>query len=123
MFGHQAERTARDLYWEVICEDPRDKEKIAANVARLEKCLVLNPFLAEPNTLLAQCHLVQGDFDKAATAADRALELFVQWGTNWDKRVSYEAWIAWTRVLSQHAEDRTPWHSNSWGVINLGLVR
>jgi tetratricopeptide (TPR) repeat protein len=107
----------------VICEDPRDPGKVDANIARLEECLRLNPFLAEPNTLLAQSHLVKGDFDKAATAADRALELFVEWGTNWDKRVSYEAWIAWTRVLSQHAEDKTPWHANSWGVINLGLVR
>jgi hypothetical protein len=119
----QAERGARDLYWEVICEDPRDEGKLEANVVRLEKCLALNPFLAEPNTLLAQCLLVRGDFDGAAKAADRALELFVQWGTNWDKRVSYEAWIAWTRVLSQHAEERTPWHTNSWGVINLGLVK
>ena len=111
------------MYWEVICEDPRDAGKLKANEARLEECLALNPFLAEPNTLLAQCRLVRGDFEGAAAAADRALELFVEWGTNWDKRVSYEAWVAWTRVLSQHAEERTPWHANSWGGINLGLVK
>ena len=119
----QAERQARDLYWEVISEDPRDKGKVDANIDRLQRALALNPFLAEPNTLLAQLHLLKGDFDAAAKASDRAVELFAQWGTNWDKRVSFEAWISWTRVLSQHAEDRTPWHTNSWGVINLGMVR
>lgn len=123
LLDRTAERQARDLYWEVISEDPRDKGKVDVNIDRLTQALELNPFLAEPNTLLAQLYLVKGDFAAAEKAADRAIELFVQWGTNWDKRVSFEAWMAWTRVLSQHAEDKTPWHNNSWGVINLGLVR
>jgi hypothetical protein len=123
LLDRTAERQARDLYWEVISEDPRDRTKIDANIQRLKAALALNPYLAEPNTLLAQMYLVQGNFDDALAAADRALELFTQWGCPWDKRVSFEAWIAWTRVLLQHAEDKTIWHANSWGVINLGFVR
>ncbi|GAB5031858.1 tetratricopeptide repeat domain containing protein [Nannochloropsis oceanica] len=123
LLDRTAERQARDLYWEVISEDPRDKSKVDCNIAKLTHALVLNPYLAEPHTLLAQCYLIKGDFPAALTAADKAVDLFLQWGTNWDKRVSFEAWMAWTRVLLQHAENRTPWHENSWGVINLGLVR
>jgi tetratricopeptide (TPR) repeat protein len=107
----------------VISEDPRDSSKADVNMQRLLQALELNPHLAEPHTLLAQLYLVKSDFERAGKAAERALELFVQWGTNWDKRVSYEAWIAWTRVLALHAADKTPWHKNSWKVINLGLVR
>lgn len=118
----QAEKQARDLYWQVISEDPRDNTKVDVNIDRLQQALALNPYLAEPNTLLAQLYLIQGDFEAASQASDRALELFVQWGTNWDKRVSYEAWIAWTRVLNQHADDKKTWYKDSWGVINLGLV-
>eukprot|EP00624_Nannochloropsis_granulata_P000066 evm.model.NODE_10174_length_41657_cov_19.929615.13 len=123
LLDRTAERQARDLYWEVISEDPRDKTKVDSNITKLTHALVLNPYLAEPHTLLAQCYLIKGDFPAALAAADKAVDLFLQWGTNWDKRVSFEAWMAWTRVLLQHAEDRTPWHRNSWGVINLGLVR
>lgn len=123
----------------------------------------LNPYLAEPHTLLAQCYLIKGDFNNAAANAHKALDLLQQWGTdhhasrppseieeaasrhvlygrmcvsmsfltplcvaagvNWDKRVSFEAWVAWTRVLALHAHDKTIWHGNSWGVINLGLVK
>ncbi len=123
LLDRAAERQARDLYWEVIAEDPRDKGKVDANIARLTQALALNPYLAEPHTLLAQSYLVKGEFDAAHEAAQKAVDLLLQWGTNWDKRVSFEAWMAWTRVLLQHAEDKTPWHANSWGVINLGLVR
>ena len=111
------------MYWEVISEDPRDKSKVDSNISKLTQALALNPYLAEPHTLLAQCYLIKGDFPAALTAADKAVDLLLQWGTNWDKRVSFEAWMAWTRVLMQHAEDGTAWHGNSWGVINLGLVR
>ncbi|EWM27271.1 Tetratricopeptide-like helical [Nannochloropsis gaditana] len=123
LLDRTAERQARDLYWEVMSEDPRDKGKIDKSISRLTQALALNPFLAEPHTLLAQCHLVNGDFPRALLAAEKSIDLMLEWGTNWDKRVSFEAWMAWTRVLRQHAEDKTPWHSNAWGVINLGLVR
>lgn len=33
----QAEREARDLYWSVISEDPRDKTKLDANMTRLQQ--------------------------------------------------------------------------------------
>jgi len=123
LLNRTAERQARDLYWEVISEDPRDKSKVDSNITKLTQALTLNPYLAEPHTLLAQCYLIKGDFPAALKAADKAVDLLLQWGTNWDKRVSFEAWMAWTRVLLQRAEDQTVWHGNSWGVINLGLVR
>lgn len=49
---HKAERAARDLYWEVMGEDPRDISVVDKNVDRLTKALELNPYIAEPNTLL-----------------------------------------------------------------------
>jgi cytochrome c-type biogenesis protein CcmH/NrfG len=74
MAAPQAERQARDLYWEVISEDPRDRTKIDANIQRLKAALALNPYLAEPNTLLAQMYLVQGNFDDALVRAGSGVD-------------------------------------------------
>ncbi|RRT37544.1 hypothetical protein B296_00045250, partial [Ensete ventricosum] len=55
-------------------------------------------------------------------AAGKGLRLMLEWGSSWDKRMSWEGWVAWGRVLSAKAKEKT-WPRSSWGIVNLGLVR
>jgi len=52
----------------------------------------------------AQLYLSAGRAGDAAGAARAALQAFCSWGNAWDKRVQWDAWIAWTRILLQSAE-------------------
>jgi hypothetical protein len=115
----QHETRARDLYWSVTTGSDDDETAIAT----LETCINHNPWAFEPYVLLAQKRIHRQDFVGALAAAEKALQLQTQWGTAWDKRLSMGAWIAWTRVLLQRANDQEPWPRNSWDVNNLGLVR
>lgn len=114
------EAIARDLYWSVIMGQVSDNDEV---IATLEACIRKNPWAFEPRVVLAQKFFHRNDFDAVLDTAGRALELQQQWGIAWDKRLSFAAWVAWTRVLYQRAEDRKPWPENSWEVNNLGLVR
>ena len=49
--------------------------------------------------------LADGEFARADACARAALARQAAWGTAWDKRVGWEAWVAWTRVLQQHAAE------------------
>lgn len=112
------EAKARDLYWSVVTSqvDGREVE------TTLQACIQANPWAFEPHVLLAQSLIQSGDFESAAVAATKALDLQHQWGTSWDKRLPFGAWVAWTRVLLQQAQAKEPWPTNSWKVNNLGLV-
>lgn len=57
----------------------------------------------------------------SASQAERAVRLLCQWGTQWDKRMSWEAWLAFARVIVQNAKQRT-WPTTAFGMLNLGLV-
>lgn len=114
------EAAARDLYWNVVTRDSTDHD---ATISILKQCIEMNPWAFEPWVMLAQKHLHKNDFDASLFCSTRALELQHVWGTAWDKRLSFGAWVAWTRVLKQRSEKREPWPTNSWEVNNLGLVR
>jgi hypothetical protein len=114
------EMASRDLYWSVIMGQVSESDEV---VETLQACIRKNPWAFEPRVILAQKFFHRNDFDAVLETAGQALELQQQWGTAWDKRLSFAAWVAWTRVLFQRAEDRTPWPTNSWEVNNLGLVR
>ena len=45
--------------------------------------------------------LVGADAEQAAASA---LQQFSAWGNAWDKRVAWDAWVAWTRILLQSAQ-------------------
>ncbi len=117
----EAEREARDLYWQVVIE-----ESDAANPERAERLLrdaiARNPFVGEPHVLLAQALIAQARWDEALAEARAALDLLAAWGTPWDKRLSWEAWIAWARVLAKAARERA-WPETAFGVVSLGEVR
>ncbi|KAF2312313.1 hypothetical protein GH714_034172 [Hevea brasiliensis] len=111
---------ARDLYWEAVCDMP----KIGIDRAEelLLRCVEKNPFVGEPRVALGQVYLTKGRFEEAEKEAERGLTLMLEWGSPWDKRMSWEGWIAWARVLLMKAKEKS-WPQTSWGILNLGLVR
>ena len=111
---------ARDLYWSIVSATPQpDMDTILETLTHAH---VANRFVFEPLVLLAQKYLEVGDFSRAKKIAERALVLQHEWGTCWDKRMSFGAWLAWTRVLHQRAVAQEPWPANSWDVNNFGMV-
>jgi hypothetical protein len=92
-------------------------------IGTLKKCITLNPYIFEPSVLLAQSYLHINDFSNAVLAAENAMRLQEMWGTAWDKRLGFPAWVAWTKVLHQRAVENQPWPTNSWEVNNFGLVK
>ena len=65
--------------------------------------------------------------------------MLLEWGTAWDKRLSWDAWVAWTRVLLQTAEAgvggcggggvqgsvtvQSLMPETAFGMLNLGMVK
>ncbi|KAK8668873.1 hypothetical protein V6N13_106319 [Hibiscus sabdariffa] len=88
---------ARNLYWEAISD----------GWERAEELLV---------------YLNKGRFEEAEKEAETGVILMLEWGSPWDKRMSWEGWIAWARVLLRKAKDKS-WPRTTWGVLSLGLVR
>ncbi|XP_010688616.2 uncharacterized protein LOC104902519 [Beta vulgaris subsp. vulgaris] len=115
----EEQRKARDLYWEAVC----DYEKAGSEKAEelLLESIEKNPFVGEPHVVLAQLYLSKGRFEEAEREAERGLTLLLEWGSPWDKRMSWEGWVAWTRVLLMKAKERS-WPQTSFGILNLGLV-
>ena len=98
-----AEAAAVSLYWSVIQLD-QPLVDLDAATGVLEQAVQLNPWVGEPQMVLAQIYLSAGRKEDAARAAESALQCFSAWGNAWDKRVQWDAWIAWTRILLQSAQ-------------------
>lgn len=111
---------ARDLYWEVVCDASKSGVERAEEL--LLKCVENNPFVGEPHVVLGQVYLTKGRFEEAEREAEKGLTLMLEWGSPWDKRMSWEGWIAWARVLLMKAKEKS-WPESSWGILNLGLVK
>ncbi|KAL9261112.1 hypothetical protein AKJ16_DCAP14239 [Drosera capensis] len=120
VLGTTDQREARDLYWEAVCSDQGMTLDKAEEL--LLRAIEKNPFVGEPNVVLAQVYLSRGRYEEAAVAAERGVRLLLEWGSPWDKRTSWEGWIAWGRVLLMKAKERD-WPQSSWGILNLGLVK
>jgi len=118
----EAESEARDLYWEVVTDIALQDDDPARAETLLRRASELNPFVAEPHVLRAQLCVTQQRWDEAEAAALAALGLQAAWATGWDKRLPWEAWVAWTRVLLKAARERS-WPDDAMGVISLGEVR
>ncbi|CAN6549895.1 unnamed protein product [Malus baccata var. baccata] len=116
---------ARELYWEAVC-DVSQKQGKKGEEDRAEelllRCVEKNPFIGEPHVVLGQVYLTGARFEEAEREAERGLTLMLEWGSAWDKRMTWEGWIAWARVLLMKAKERS-WPQTSWGILNLGLVR
>ena len=112
----------RDAYWRATTQlsaPERADEARAAVEAAIEAC----PYVPEPHALLAQLHLQAGRWDQAAACAAQAVRLLLQWGTCFDKRLSFGAWVAWARVCADAARNRAwPAPNQPFAILNLGLV-
>ncbi|CAN6675213.1 unnamed protein product [Malus baccata var. baccata] len=116
---------ARELNWEAVC-DVSQKQGKKGEEDRAEelllRCVEMNPFIGEPHVVLGQVYLTEARFEEAEREAERGLTRMLEWRSAWDKRMTWEGWIAWARVLLMKAKDRS-WPQTSWGILNLGLVR
>ena len=112
----------RDSYWRAattLCGAEHAEEARAALEAALEAC----PFVPEPHVLLSQLHLQAGRWREAGRCAGEGVRLLLQWGTSFDKRMPWGAWVAWARVCGQAARSRFwPAPSQPFAILNLGLV-
>lgn len=97
------EAAATSLYWSVIQQDQPLVDLDAATLV-LEQAVQHNPHVGEPQMVLAQLYLSAGRNEDAVRAATGALQQFSAWGNAWDKRVAWDAWVAWTRILLQSAQ-------------------
>lgn len=111
---------ARDLYWEAVCSAAKMGLEKAEEM--LLESVQKNPFVGEGYVVLGQIYLGQGKFEAAEEAAARGLRLVVAWGSPWDKRMTWQGWVAWGRVLLMKAKEKS-WPQTSWGILNLGLVK
>ncbi|KAG1662815.1 hypothetical protein FOA52_009029 [Chlamydomonas sp. UWO 241] len=129
------QQAALDAYWEVVVScGQADRRPDACRL--LEAAVAANPYVAEPHVLLAQAHLHSDRPASALPHAEAALRLALQWGTAWDKRLSWDAWVAWVRVLLHAARSGVasgatdggvvagawPAADKPFGMINLGMV-
>lgn len=114
-----AEAAAMSLYWSVVQLDQPLVDCDAA-AAVLEQAVVLNPWVGEPHMVLAQVYLSAGRMEEAAQAAQSAIQCFSCWGNAWDKRVQWDAWMAWARILLQSAQQGT-WPQRLDKLNNLAL--
>ena len=114
------EAAATSLYWAVIQQDqPLVDLDVATGV--LGRAVRLNPWVGEPQMVLAQLYLSAGRHADAERMAASALNAFCAWGTAWDKRVQWDAWIAWTRILLQGARDAALWPERLDKLNNVAL--
>ena len=114
-----ATAASTSLYWSVIqLDQPLVDLDVATGV--LEQAVELTPWVAEPQMVLAQLYLSAGRQAEAAQAAESALQCFCSWGNAWDKRVQWDAWIAWTRILLQSAKEGT-WPERLDKLNNIAL--
>lgn len=119
-FSAGDDAAAASLYWSVIQQDqPLVDLDVATGV--LEQAVRLNPWVGEPQMVLAQLYLSAGRHDDAARVAESALSAFCAWGNAWDKRVQWDAWVAWTRILLQGARDGALWPERLDKLNNVAL--
>ncbi|KAJ0967823.1 hypothetical protein J5N97_024740 [Dioscorea zingiberensis] len=118
VLGTEEQKVARDLYWEAVsC-----RGMVKAVEEKLKESCAKNRFVGEPFLVLGQVYASTGRFEEAEKVAGEGLRLIMEWGSSWDKRMSWEGWVAWGRLVLMNAKNKT-WPHTSWGILNLGLVR
>mmetsp|Transcript_10454 Transcript_10454/g.20288 ORF Transcript_10454/g.20288 Transcript_10454/m.20288 type:complete len:217 (+) Transcript_10454:2-652(+) len=116
------ERKARDLYVEAAFRRDRLKAPEREKVRKiLETVSELNPFVGEPFLIKAQLLLSDGMWDLASKACHLGLARLSEWGTAWDKRMSWAAWMAWGRALRYQAQHQK-WSRDGMTMVSLGTV-
>mmetsp|Transcript_8127 Transcript_8127/g.15299 ORF Transcript_8127/g.15299 Transcript_8127/m.15299 type:complete len:494 (+) Transcript_8127:390-1871(+) len=95
--SYEHEEEARDAYWKVTMEEAN--LELETQIQLLQKTISLNPYVAEPHSLLSQIYYRQGRYLQSATEAKTCLEKFYTLASNWDKRRSYAHWVGYARMM------------------------
>lgn len=83
------ESAARDAYLAALSAVASDTSlAIDGMTQAVQKC----PWVAEPAVWLAYLDLQQGKSVEALSRVESARKTLLQWGTAWDKRLTYEQW-------------------------------
>jgi len=116
------EERARDLYWGVV-QNRTSLLSDADALRRLDEAALLNPFIGEVDALAAQLHFRNHRFRRAKRLAASALRKLYAMGATWDKRLSYEAWVGFCRLLvvRSEAEGGLPRAPGAHNVNDLGV--
>ncbi|XP_030544471.1 uncharacterized protein LOC115750972 [Rhodamnia argentea] len=114
---------ARDKYWEAVSDMSKfgGAEHYDAVERSLRETVEKNPFVGEPRVVLGQLYLGKGRYEEAEREAEAGLRLLLGWGSSWDKRMPWEVWVSWARVLFMKAREKS-WPNTSFGILALGLV-
>ena len=100
----QDEREARDLYWDArrheLTKSDEELEKMYFRSAQL------NPWVAETHIMLSQLMYRRSAWTEAANAAAKGIKLLYEWGTHWDKQVTYAQWVGFARMCHLRAKRR-----------------
>uniref|UniRef100_A0A0E0K784 DUF6817 domain-containing protein n=1 Tax=Oryza punctata TaxID=4537 RepID=A0A0E0K784_ORYPU len=113
------QKAARDLYWDAICSGGEDWRRVEELLGR---CIGKNPFVGEPHLVLAQVLLNMEMYEEAEEQIEAGVKLLLEWGSSWDKRMPWEAWVSWGRAMLIKAKDKD-WPHTSFGILSLGLVK
>ena len=115
------EERARDLYWGVVQNTSLLSDADA--LASLNEAARMNPHIGEVDALAAQLHFRNHRFRKAKRLAASALRKLYAMGATWDKRLSYEAWVGFCRLLvvRSEAEGGLPRAPGAHNVNDLGV--
>ena len=95
-----AERAALEAYGRAL---PHVVDHPAAAAAEVLAAAARLPWVAEPVLLAGYCALRCGQWVDAFQYAERARTLLAQWGTAWDKRLTYEQWTATAVAIADRA--------------------
>lgn len=120
ILSRELEIAAIELYWNVVTNEAHQSDEDI--IDKLQMAVTLHPYFFEGHVMLAQKYLHANDNILALKSAEKALELIKTWGTSYDKRMAFGAWVSWTRVMHQRASKELGWPSSSWDVNNFGLV-
>jgi hypothetical protein len=115
------QKVARDLYWEAVCSGDEASDWLKVEEL-LQQSIAKNPFVGEPHLVLAQVYLNMERYGDAQMQAEEGLKLLLEWGSSWDKRMTWEGWVSWGRAMLTKASEKD-WPHTAFGIINLGLVK
>ena len=105
ILSREDEISARDMYWDVVVNE--ETLSVAEQEERLVKAINLNPFIAEPHLFRAQIAFRAGDYELSKREAKKCIEKFFKLGTAWDKRISFQTWVASARMLLLRSNRRS----------------
>ncbi|KAE9451852.1 hypothetical protein C3L33_16246, partial [Rhododendron williamsianum] len=91
---------AREMYWEAVsCTDGLERAE-----ELLVGCIEKNPFVGEPHVVLSQVYLSSGRFEEGEREAMEGLTLLLEWGSPWDKRMSWEGLTEDAKGISEEVQ-------------------